>query len=100
MDDIRTGATKAVVQFGRCQAAIKTNPQIDIRSDATLQLSEAYGRFRLWAGNLGVFQNGHASLDWRLRDGGNMSKSVLRLIKDLNDNLENCMVSCSFVWRC
>lgn len=100
MDNIRTVATKAVVQFEHCRAVVETNPQIDIRPDSISCLSEAYGRFRLWAGNLGVFQDGHASLDWRLRDTGNMSRSVLRLINDLNDNAENSMAPRPFVWRC
>jgi hypothetical protein len=97
MDNIRTVATNAVILFGRCQDVIKTNPQVDVEPCSRLSLSEVFGRFRLWAGNLGVFQDGHASLDWRLRESTNLSKSVRGLIGDLNDNLENCMVSCSFV---
>jgi hypothetical protein len=100
MGDLRTVATKAVVLFGRCQTAIKTNPHVHVEPAPILSLSEVFGRFRLWAGNLGVFQDGHASLDWRLRESSNMSKSVLGLINDLNDNLENSTESSSFFWRC
>jgi len=52
-------------------------------------LEDEYDRFKVWSGNLGAQQKGHASLDWRLQDAETMSSSILKLLKILIDHLEN-----------
>ncbi|RYN85556.1 hypothetical protein AA0120_g8764 [Alternaria tenuissima] len=56
----------------------------EVDSDA---LEDEIGRFRVWAGNLGALQKGHSSLDYRLRDSPNLLSSALKLLNELEHNL-------------
>jgi hypothetical protein len=51
-------------------------------------LGRNYGRFKVWCGNLGVRQGGHASLDWRLKDDDVMENEVFSMLTDLEDDLQ------------
>lgn len=56
-------------------------------------LEDEIGRFRVWAGNLGALQKGHSSLDYRLRDSPILSNNGLKLLHELELNLnEACAV--------
>lgn len=46
-------------------------------------------RFRLWARTLGLFQTGHASLDYRVRDASFVKASLADLLTELQDHLQN-----------
>jgi hypothetical protein len=46
-------------------------------------------RFRLWARTLGLFQTGHASLDYRVRDASFVKASLTDLLTGLRDHLQN-----------
>lgn len=81
---IRTAATEVVLLFRSCGAKLQ---ETTTQSAALGSLNDSHGRFRLWSGNLGVFQDGHASLDWRLRGSSITMRNVLGLIGDLNDDL-------------
>ncbi|KAL7771672.1 hypothetical protein CFE70_001621 [Pyrenophora teres f. teres 0-1] len=50
-------------------------------------LADEIGRFRVWAGNLGALQKGHSSLDYRLRDSPVLSNNALKLLHELEHNL-------------
>jgi hypothetical protein len=50
-------------------------------------LDDEFGRFRVWAGNLGALQKGHSSLDYRLRDSPLLSSNTLKLLKELEENI-------------
>lgn len=50
-------------------------------------LDDEIGRFRVWAGNLGALQKGHSSLDYRLRGSPVLFSSALRLLSELENNL-------------
>jgi hypothetical protein len=50
---------------------------------------DEYDRFKIWSGNLGARQKGHASLDWRLWDAEVMTTSVRKLLNMLGEQLEN-----------
>ncbi len=54
------------------------------------RISAQEERFRLWARNLGVFQTGHASLDYRVRDASFIKDSLADLLTELLDHLRNC----------
>ena len=45
-------------------------------------LTDCLGRFNIWVGSLGVFQNGEASLDFRISTEG-LAQEVLRLLNQL-----------------
>jgi hypothetical protein len=51
-------------------------------------VEEAFGRFRVWTGNLGALAKGHSALDWRLRDADVMRSTVLSLLVELQNTLE------------
>ncbi|KAA6414043.1 MAG: hypothetical protein FRX48_02405 [Lasallia pustulata] len=46
-------------------------------------LADCLGRFNIWVGGLGVFQNGEASLDFRISTEG-LAQEVLRLLGQLD----------------
>lgn len=46
-------------------------------------------RFRLWVRTLGLFQAGHASLDYRVRDASFIKATLVNLLKELQDHLQN-----------
>lgn len=50
-------------------------------------LNREYGKFKVWCGNLGVGQGGHASLDWRLKDDEIMENEVYSMLTELEDDL-------------
>ena len=50
-------------------------------------LQDEIGRFRVWVGNLGALQKGHSSLDYRLRDSPVSSTNTLKLLKELETNV-------------
>lgn len=50
-------------------------------------LEDAYDRLKIWSGNLGALQSGHASLDWRLRDAEVMSTTVRETLDILEKDL-------------
>jgi len=50
-------------------------------------------RFKIWIANLGVFKNGHASIDYRLRDHPNVLNLITQQLDVLKINLEKRMYS-------
>jgi hypothetical protein len=50
-------------------------------------------RFNIWIENLGVFENGHASVDYRLRDHPDILNLVTQQLDVLKINLEQRMYS-------
>ena len=73
---LRITATVCWKLFERCT---KVSPS---------HLGRNYGKFKVWCGNLGVRQGGHASLDWRLKDDDIMENEVFSMLTDLEDDLQ------------
>ena len=48
-------------------------------------------RFKIWIANLGVFENGHASIDYRLRDHPDVLNLITQQLDVLKINLEKRM---------
>ncbi|KAM3537190.1 hypothetical protein ARSEF1564_009890 [Beauveria bassiana] len=48
-------------------------------------------RFRLWARTLGLFQTGHASLDYRVRDASFIKASLTDILTELKDHVQNLL---------
>lgn len=80
---LRTAATLCWRLFGRC---------IKDSSGGTLLncLHRDYGKFKIWSGDLGARQGGHASLDWRLKGAEIMENEVFLMLKDLEEDLREC----------
>ncbi|KAK4230289.1 hypothetical protein QBC38DRAFT_357581, partial [Podospora fimiseda] len=50
-----------------------------------------FQRFRLWAHGLGLFQHGHASLDYRVRDAEVVKARLAEMLNTLQEHLENTL---------
>lgn len=50
-------------------------------------------RFKIWVANLGIFENGHSSIDYRLRDHPNILNLITRQLDVLKINLEKRLSS-------
>lgn len=85
MATIRLGAAANVRDFQYLLNALADGEHGDVLDREALD--DEFGRFRVWSGNLGVLQKGHSSLDYRLRDAPLFSNEVLKLLKELEDNL-------------
>ncbi|KAL5346792.1 hypothetical protein ACLOAV_007933 [Pseudogymnoascus australis] len=60
-------------------------------SDADIE--DEFGRFRLWAANIGALSRGHGSLDYRLRDAPVVLEGALKLLSELQEELHQmCLV--------
>ena len=62
-----------------------------------LQVCDGYAQFKVWAGNIGAFQNvqSTSSLDYRLRDVPKISNQTVAFLEDLEETLEESMHSSS-----
>lgn len=49
--------------------------------------ADQLARFRLWAANIGVFAEGHGSLDWRLRESPSFKEVVVEFLESLQHTL-------------
>lgn len=50
---------------------------------------DQYGRFNVWAGNIGAQQRGSASLDYRLQDASHVKDQVIGQLKFLAQTTED-----------
>jgi uncharacterized C2H2 Zn-finger protein len=46
-------------------------------------VQDAFGRFRLWVGNIGAHRRGRASLDYKLREASHIRSRVIELLQSL-----------------
>jgi hypothetical protein len=55
------------------------------------EITDAFGRFKIWAGNIGAFQQIElkSSLDFRLREVPKISIQILEILDDLAESLED-----------
>lgn len=55
------------------------------------ETTDAFGRFKIWAGNIGALQQieSKSSLDFRLRDSPKISTQILEILVDLAESLED-----------
>lgn len=60
-----------------------SKPQLLRHGPINAQLEDQYGRFNIWATNIGVFAAQHASMDYRLREAAEIKDLVVRLLETL-----------------
>ena len=74
----------------------RIQPDESVHTEAGLRnsLEDAHSRCKIWNGNLGVFQQGHASLEWRLREASELRTKIINLLEHVKDDLEHCAYSC------
>ena len=58
------------------------------RKAKTISAEDQLARFKIWAGNIGVDAEGHASLDHRLRDSPQARGLMLDLLERLQSHLQ------------
>ena len=80
---------KCVQSFGMlCDALEKSNSDFDDRITLGGVLDQ-FGRFRVWAGNIGAHQHGRVSLDYRLRDASRLKGQIIKFLEDLDETLHD-----------
>jgi hypothetical protein len=86
--ELRTAAERCLEQF---KLLIEISAELEPASEevdgtyGTTWIEDQYVRFKIWAGNIGAFAEGHASLDYRLRDSLSTQKFMLQFLIALAD---------------
>jgi hypothetical protein len=86
--ELRTAAERCLEQFKlliEISAELKSASEEVDGTYGTTWIEEQYVRFKIWAGNIGAFAEGHASLDYRLRDSLSTQKFMLQFLIALAD---------------
>ena len=88
MTTLRAVTESCIRGFAVVCHALEQRPRLDTSSCDEMSVQEAFGKFRVWTGNLGALAKGHSALDWRLRDADVMRSTVLALLEELHNTLE------------
>ena len=60
------------------------------RSQISLaSVTDDHGRFNIWAGNIGAYQHGRSSLDYRLREASQVSEEFVKVLGYLKETLDD-----------
>jgi hypothetical protein len=95
MSGIRLATAANVLAFQNLTNVLDTSDGKWARLIESEALQDEIGRFRVWSGNLGALQKGHSSLDYRLRDSPLLSTNALKLLKELEDNINEAFAIAS-----
>jgi len=83
--EVRICAEQCLLEF---DALVVVQPTADDRIQAeSLDGEEQKARFLIWSANIGVFAEGHASLDYRLQDNWEARKLMIDLLRSLKNYL-------------
>jgi hypothetical protein len=92
--------TKSLPELGRLiqslygeVLAILSNEAASGASSPFADLENEQQKFQLWCVNLGVFDYGHAALDYRLQDAIEARDLISELLEELIDHLEESKLS-------
>lgn len=87
------------------EASQRSDVSAGLDKAAAELISDEYGRFRVWSGNIGALRSSasRSSLDSRLKSAPQMRESVLRNLELLSATLERskcafCGSSCNLLW--
>lgn len=61
-------------------------------------IENEFARFSVWTSNIGVFANGRASMDHRLREAPDVQRLVLGLLDVLHGRINKCMCFFFFLY--
>lgn len=66
-------------------------PEEPENSAIATEAGDSLGQFKIWAGNIGAFQQFQTktSLDYRLRDAQKIARQIIELLDDLAESLED-----------
>lgn len=76
-----------VTLFNGISSLITTRVKSAADAELASAVDEQAARFRIWAGNIGVFAEAHASLDYRLRDNPDAKGLALHQLSAIQDSL-------------
>ncbi|EHK42542.1 hypothetical protein TRIATDRAFT_163125, partial [Trichoderma atroviride IMI 206040] len=79
-------ARTCLISFEKCLAQMTT---LDYLSQSLIE--NEFARFSVWTSNIGVFANGRASMDHRLREAPDVQKLVLGLLDVLFRRIDKCI---------
>ncbi|KAI0147030.1 hypothetical protein GGR57DRAFT_282123 [Xylariaceae sp. FL1272] len=65
------------------------------RNASLAKMEYQRARFKLWSGNIGAHRTGRSSLDYRLRDSSHLQQQVLRLLRRLEQSVDEAGSSIS-----
>lgn len=88
--DIRARADECLGHFKfllEIETQVRDSRKGPASSNDEPQIDDQRARFKIWAGNIGVFADGHASLDYRLRDNENARNLMKSFLGSLIDFL-------------
>lgn len=66
----------------------------DDRSDTAIETMTQLSRFKIWAGNIGVFAQGTASIEHRLRDDPDIKECLVRMLERLELKIDEISRPC------
>ncbi|KAH7066386.1 hypothetical protein BKA63DRAFT_160945 [Paraphoma chrysanthemicola] len=84
--DIRVAAQECIDRFQLLigtEREIGSNNEAEDSSHDVIRIEDQFARFKMWAGNIGVFAEDHASLDYRLRDSEETRQCMLSFLHSL-----------------
>lgn len=81
--EIRNRADECLSDF---DALVMVQPTVDNQCNGNdLNSEEQRARFLIWSANIGIFADGHASLDYRLRENWEARTHMLDLLESLKN---------------
>jgi hypothetical protein len=91
MESVRNGAELCFDRFNESCQLVNEAANRDPASFVLIQ--EQFERFKIWASNIGVFADLHASLDFRVRDHEEIKKTFLGHLKVIEFRLRHRTLS-------
>jgi hypothetical protein len=85
---IAGGVAVCLEAFRKLLASTAQEEQAEKHAIIVPQVSDEFGRFKVWSSNIGAHRSGRSSLDYRLRDASHIQKRVLQLLADLSQSLD------------
>ncbi|KIX10040.1 uncharacterized protein Z518_01121 [Rhinocladiella mackenziei CBS 650.93] len=95
------GSTQDIAHYGRAiqTAFIRLSEVLHHAAspveDLTIFLERTRQSFLFWAANLGMFDEGHRSMDYRLQDAQDVKEYMVDLLEELEYNLNELAAACT-----
>jgi hypothetical protein len=84
-------ASAATISGRAWACAIRFNAVVSHTSDTASTFEDQLARFNIWAANLGVFAEAHASLDYRLRNSPKVKALMMQQLQALQRKLQSTL---------
>jgi hypothetical protein len=81
-------ASTATITSHAWACAIRFNALVSQASQTTSAFEDQLARFNIWAANIGVFAEAHASLDYRVRNSPKVKAMIMQLLQALKRKLQ------------